>query len=63
MQHWEININECPNFNKDIKQYVHVKFRRGMWKNASRKREYYIAKFNPTYDHKEKDYIRDEIKW
>jgi len=50
MQRWEININEYPNFNKEIKQYVNEKFRRLRWKNTSMKIEYYIAKFNPTYD-------------
>jgi len=62
MLQWEININECPNFSKDIKQNVNKKFKRSIWKNASKKREYYIAKFNPTYDHREKGYIRPKIK-
>lgn len=26
------------------------------------RREYYIFKFIPTYDHREKDYIRAQIK-
>lgn len=48
---------------KTSKKHVNEKFRSGMWKNASKKKEYYIAKFNPTYDHKENVYINAKIKW
>lgn len=56
-------MNTKTLINTSRNKYVNEKFRRGMWKNASKKREYYITNFNLTYDHKEKGYIRDKIKW
>lgn len=35
-----------------------------MWtRELSRKREYYIKHFIPSYDHTQKNYIGAEIKW
>lgn len=61
---WDINIDNFPNNIKAIKMYVQQKVKENMWeRELSRKREYSIKHFNPSYDHSQKNYIGADIKW
>ncbi|KAH9324645.1 hypothetical protein KI387_004823, partial [Taxus chinensis] len=63
MEKWGIHFQECPNNNREIKNYVAEKFRNIMWtKNIGRKKAHYIKYFNPTWAHDNKAYLRADIK-
>ena len=64
MQKWNIYINACPTNSKKLKTFVMEKFHKQVWgKELGRKKKYYIEEFNPTYDLKQKEYIRASIPW
>ncbi|KAH9297612.1 hypothetical protein KI387_029294 [Taxus chinensis] len=63
MEKWGIHFQECPNNNREIKNYVVEKFRNIMWtENIGRKKAHYIKYFNPTWAHDNKAYLRADIK-
>ncbi|KAH9299455.1 hypothetical protein KI387_031137, partial [Taxus chinensis] len=63
MEKWGIHFQECPNSNREIKNYVAEKFRKIMWtENIGRKKTHYIKYFNPTWAHDNKAYLRADIR-
>ncbi|KAH9307116.1 hypothetical protein KI387_043788 [Taxus chinensis] len=63
MYKWGINMQECPNSNREIKNYVIERFRTAMWTGQiGRKKAHYIREFNLTGEHDEKAYLGTVIK-
>ena len=58
-----IDYQECPGNNSEMKKQVARKIRSVMWANQlGRKKAYYVKEFNPTYEHDNKEYLGAKIK-